>query len=81
MRVGDPLHKSTHVGALISAEHVREVLKFIRDAAKGGANILCGGKQVTVQGLENGFYVSPCVLSNIDKDSSAYTGLFNVQFL
>lgn len=74
MRIGDPLDKSTHVGASISAEHVEKILAFINDAVKDGAKILCGGKKVNVEGLENGFYLSPCVLSNINKNSKAYQG-------
>lgn len=74
MRIGDPFEKSTHVGASISIEHVEKVLAFIEDAVKDGAKVLCGGKKVKVEGLENGYYISPCVLSNVDKNSRAYKG-------
>lgn len=74
MRIGDPFDKSTHVGASISADHVQKVLGFIQDAVKDGATVLCGGEQVKVNELENGYYLSPCVLSNVNKTSRAYTG-------
>lgn len=92
MRIGDPFDKSVHVGGLfkcsdysnyvlilasISADHVQKVLGFIQDAKKDGATILCGGEQVKVQGLENGYYMSPCVLANMNKKSRAYTGYYS----
>ncbi|KAI6189923.1 Betaine-aldehyde dehydrogenase family protein [Aphelenchoides bicaudatus] len=71
MRIGDPFDKKTHVGASISKEHVEKVLSFIDDAKKDGATILRGGEQVKVDGLENGYYLSPCVLANVNKKFSS----------
>lgn len=73
MRIGDPFDESVHVGASISKEHVEKMLGFIHDAVQDGAKILCGGKQVKVNGLEDGYYLSPCVLSNVNKKSRVYT--------
>lgn len=80
MRIGDPFDESTHVGASISSEHVQKVLGFIHEAVKDGAKLLCGGEKVNVKGLENGYYLSPCVLSNVNMNSRAYTGYFLIFF-
>ncbi|VDM61031.1 unnamed protein product [Angiostrongylus costaricensis] len=72
MRVGDPLDETTRVGAHISRKHMETVKKYIDDAVSAGARLVCGGEMVSVAGLENGFYLSPCVLSDIRKDMAVY---------
>ncbi|CAB3403654.1 unnamed protein product [Caenorhabditis bovis] len=72
MKVGDPLEESTKVGAHISAEHRNKVEAYIAEAIGEGAVKLCGGERISVTGLENGFYLSPCILSNITRNMRVY---------
>ncbi|VDM79605.1 unnamed protein product [Strongylus vulgaris] len=44
----------------------------ISGAITAGARLICGGSAVQVPGLENGFYLSPCVLTEIRKDMAVY---------
>lgn len=73
MKIGDPLEKSVHVGASISAGHVDKVIGYVEDAVKHGARNLYGGEKVKVPGLEGGYYMSPCVLSNVNAGCKAFT--------
>ncbi|KAK0416224.1 hypothetical protein QR680_012357 [Steinernema hermaphroditum] len=73
MRVGDPHLESTHVGASISADHVKKVRGFIDTAVKQGAKLVCGGEPVRPEGLQDGYYLSPCVLSNVTKGMDVYS--------
>uniref|UniRef100_W6NCD6 Lipase and Aldehyde dehydrogenase domain containing protein n=1 Tax=Haemonchus contortus TaxID=6289 RepID=W6NCD6_HAECO len=72
MKIGDPLEETTRVGAHISREHMEKVKKYIDDAKAAGARVICGGEPIQVNGLEAGFYLSPCILSNIKKDMDVY---------
>ena len=45
MVVGDPLDPATHVGALISQEHLERVLGYVAAGREAGARLLCGGEQ------------------------------------
>ena len=45
--LGDPLDPATHVGALISAEHMEKVLGYIARGQAEGARLLTGGRRVT----------------------------------
>uniref|UniRef100_A0AC35U5A0 Aldedh domain-containing protein n=1 Tax=Rhabditophanes sp. KR3021 TaxID=114890 RepID=A0AC35U5A0_9BILA len=73
MVIGDPLDEKTHVGASISAEHLQNVKKFIDDAVTDGARVLCGGEFVIPsEKLKNGFYISPCILTDVNPSSRAY---------
>jgi betaine-aldehyde dehydrogenase len=63
MVVGDPLDPATHVGALISEEHLERVLGYVAAGKEAGARLLCGGERVRVPGLEDGYFVRPAVFS------------------
>jgi betaine-aldehyde dehydrogenase len=68
MRVGDPLDPATQVGALISAEHMQNVLGFIARGRAQGARLLTGGERVTRGDLANGFFVAPTVFDACHDD-------------
>jgi betaine-aldehyde dehydrogenase len=68
LRVGDPLDPATQVGALISAEHMEKVLRFIARGREQGARLLTGGARVTAGDLANGFFVAPTVFDNCHDD-------------
>ncbi|KAI6224518.1 Betaine-aldehyde dehydrogenase family protein [Aphelenchoides fujianensis] len=72
LRVGDPFDRSVHVGASISADHLRKVLEIVDATVQAGARLLCGGKRVEVAGLEAGFFMSPAVLADVPPTSRAY---------
>ena len=44
LRVGDPTLAETEVGPLIREAEVQRVDEWVREAIKGGASLLCGGK-------------------------------------
>jgi len=63
MVIGDPMDPATHVGPLISHEHMGKVLAAIERGKSSGARLLTGGERVTAEGLDAGFYVSPAVFA------------------
>ena len=63
MRVGDPLDPKTHVGALISEEHMNKVLGFVERGKAEGARVAVGGQRVTDGALARGFFVAPTVFA------------------
>ncbi|HEX3398052.1 MAG TPA: betaine-aldehyde dehydrogenase [Steroidobacteraceae bacterium] len=68
MRIGDPLHPETQVGALISEEHMHKVLGYIARGRAEGAQILTGGMRVTRGELAKGFFVAPTVFDQCRDD-------------
>lgn len=61
MRVGDPERPNTHVGALISEEHMNKVLGYVDRGRAEGAKVLVGGHRVEKGGLGRGYFVAPTV--------------------
>lgn len=68
MIVGDPTQAETQVGALISKDHMHKVLGYIQAAKDAGATLICGGEQVTSEGLSRGNFVRPTVFADCTDD-------------
>lgn len=69
LKVGDPLNDGTDLGAVISKQHMDKILSYIELAQQEGGTILCGGKQVYVDGrCKNGWFVEPTVIENLPYD-------------
>ena len=66
MVVGDPLDPATHVGALISPEHMQKVLGYIEKGRAEGAKLVAGGRRVTTGALAKGSFVAPTVFDGCD---------------
>lgn len=62
MKVGNPMDASTNIGALVSKSHLEKVKSYIDNAEEYGGTVLCGGKKVTVEGSEGGYYLQPTVI-------------------
>ncbi len=68
MKIGDPLDPETHVGALISQDHLDKVLTYIQMGKDAGATVVCGGRRPP--GLDRGFFVEPTVFDGCTDDMS-----------
>ena len=66
MVVGDPRDPATHVGALISTEHMQKVLGYIEKGRAEGARVLVGGHRVTTGDLAKGCFVAPTIFDGCD---------------
>lgn len=68
LKIGDPSDKNTQIGALVSKAHLEKVKQYIALSKEEQATVLCGGNEVTVPHLENGFYLEPTVIEVITND-------------
>lgn len=60
--VGDPTDPETHIGALVSSEHLKKVLHYIALANQSGARLVCGGERVR----ERGYFVQPTIFADCE---------------
>ena len=70
MVVGDPMSPDTHVGALISADHMAKVLGYVEAGKASGAKLLCGGHRAADPALAGGNFVVPAIFDNCTDDMS-----------
>ncbi len=73
MKIGDPLDPATHVGALISAEHLDKVLGYIEAGKKAGARVVTGGGRPDDPALAGGYFVEPTVFADVTDDMAICT--------
>ena len=68
MVIGDPMDPKTHVGALISEDHMNRVLGYIEQGYRAGARLVCGGNRYTGPGCADGYFVEPTVFAECRDD-------------
>ena len=73
LQVGNPLLKESRVGAIVSKMHFEKVLSYIELAKEEGGQILFGGKQLKIDGHENGWYIEPTIVENLAYDCRCNT--------
>ena len=56
------------IGPILNEKQFRRVMEFI-ELAKEEAEIVAGGKQVTIEGSEGGFYIEPTIIDNVNPES------------
>ncbi|KAH3834418.1 hypothetical protein DPMN_107742 [Dreissena polymorpha] len=56
MKIGDPFNDNTTVGATISRQQADKVLRYVNLAKQEGAEVLCGGQEVTPEERFKGKY-------------------------
>ncbi len=61
---GDPLNEDTNFGALISKAHREKVLDYIRIGIEEGAELLCGGTELSPKNAPDGAFVAPTIFGN-----------------
>ncbi|WKY01181.1 hypothetical protein Q1695_015297 [Nippostrongylus brasiliensis] len=71
LKIGDPLLEDTRVGANINEAHLNKILDFVESAKKEGGTVLRGGRRVHPEGVENGFYLEPAVITGLKDDARA----------
>ncbi len=69
MKVGDPLHPETKMGAVVSELHMNKVLDYVKLAQEEGGTVLAGGDRVVLEGdLAKGYYIQATVIEGLSYD-------------
>ena len=72
IRIGDPGDESTQLGPVISARQQARVLSYAEIGVSEGARLVTGGGRPTLDPpLDNGFFVEPGVLADVDNEARA----------
>lgn len=72
MKAGNGMDTGTRIGPLVGAAAIEKVENQVKDALDKGATLLTGGRRLTENGLENGFFYAPTVLTNVTEDMLIY---------
>ncbi|MBA2691455.1 MAG: aldehyde dehydrogenase [Rubrobacter sp.] len=68
IKLGDPFADETEMGPSAFREQMDKVLNYIDIAQGEGAELVSGGKRPDAEGLKDGFFVEPTILTGVDND-------------
>jgi len=68
LKIGPGSDPGTDVGPLVTDEHRRWVLDGIEKGIAEGAELVLDGRDVTVEGCEDGFFVGPTIFDHVAPD-------------
>lgn len=75
--VGYGLDDGIEMGTVISAQSKSRIESLIQQGAAAGAEVLIDGRNAKISGYENGYFVRPTILQNVDPASElASTEIF-----
>jgi len=65
IKVGPAYEKTTKLGPVVNAAHRQYILNWIQKGIDEGADLVLDGRNVKVEGYENGFYIGPTIFDNV----------------
>ena len=65
IKIGPAYDRESKLGPVINAAHRQSVLNWIEQGLSEGAALALDGRNVTVKGYENGFYMGPTILDHV----------------
>ena len=63
---------SSEMGPVISKDHKEKILNYINIGEKEGADLVVDGRNIQIQGYEDGFFVGPTLFDKVNPDMSIY---------
>jgi len=72
MKVGTSTDPEADYGPVVTKAHKDKVESMIDTAVEEGADLLIDGRNFTLQGYEDGFFIGPSLFDNVTPDMSTY---------
>ena len=72
LKVAPYTDSGAEMGPLISKEHKLKVEDFISIGVNEGAKLILDGRNINIQGYENGYFVGPTIFDNVLKNMEIY---------
>ena len=72
LKVGPGMDKKSEMGPLVTKEHLAKVKSYVDIGEKEGAKLIVDGRNLKLQGYENGYYIGGCLFDHVTKDMKIY---------
>jgi malonate-semialdehyde dehydrogenase (acetylating) / methylmalonate-semialdehyde dehydrogenase len=73
LRVGPGSKDDSEMGPVVTAAARDKILSYVETGLQEGAELAIDGRDVKVEGYENGFYIGPCLFDHVKPDMTIYT--------
>ena len=67
LKVGSGMDKKSEMGPLVTKEHLEKVKNYIDIGIKEGAKLVVDGRNLKLQGHENGYFIGGCLFDEVKK--------------
>jgi len=68
IKIGPAYDKTSKLGPVVDARHKERILGWIQKGIDEGAKLILDGRNVKVEGYENGFYLGPTIFDYVTED-------------
>ena len=72
MKAGSGFETGIRIGPLVNDAALEKVDRQVQDAIAKGAELVTGGRRLTEDGLDRGFFYAPTILSRVTADMTIY---------
>ena len=72
LKIGPGMDKSSEMGPLVTKEHLEKVKGYVDLGVKEGAKLVLDGRNLKLQGYENGFYIGGCLFDHVTTNMRIY---------
>ena len=72
LKVGPYTDRASEMGPLVTAAAKERVLGLVDKGVEQGAKLVVDGRDFSLQGYENGFFVGPCLFDHVTTDMDIY---------
>ncbi len=72
IKVGPYNDKSSDMGPVVSKDAFERINNLISSGVEEGADLLLDGRNIKLQGYENGYFIGPCLFDNVKKEMKIY---------
>jgi malonate-semialdehyde dehydrogenase (acetylating)/methylmalonate-semialdehyde dehydrogenase len=66
------MDKKSEMGPLVTKEHLEKVKGYVDIGVNEGAKLVVDGRNLKLQGYENGYYIGGCLFDQVKKDMKIY---------
>jgi len=72
LKIGSGMDKKSEMGPLVTKEHLEKVKGYVNIGTKEGAKLVVDGRNLKLQGYENGYYIGGCLFDHVKKNMRIY---------
>ncbi len=72
LKIGDGTDTSNDMGPLVTREHYEKVRGYVDLGVDEGATLVVDGRDLSVPGREDGFFLGPCLFDQVTADMRIY---------
>ena len=72
MKVGPASDAASEMGPLITRDHFEKVRAYVDIGVEEGATLVVDGRELALQGYEDGYFLGPCLFDHVTPDMRIY---------